>query len=179
MADRNNVTQLFNGSAAYDLNTYSSDRFYQTAAPEIQSPGLPEERLQPQRVRRVKAKAAVAPVAVVGMMVVACMLILVVFGYVQLYEATTRVSQLKSELSALQQEQVILESLYESSIDLDYIEMRAAELGMGVPNREQTVYLNLSGSDQAEIYSVEQANLFQRILRAIESSASGLVEYLS
>ena len=107
------------------------------------------------------------------------MLILVVFGYVQLYEATERVSSLQSELSSLQQEQVVLESLYEGGIDLDYIEERAAELGMSVPTREQTVYLNLSGSDKAEIYTVEKTNIFQRIIQAIETSASGLVEYLS
>ena len=40
--------------------------------------------------------AAVAPAAVLGLMVVACMLILVVFGYVQLYEATQKVSGLES-----------------------------------------------------------------------------------
>jgi hypothetical protein len=39
--------------------------------------------------------------------------------------------------------------------------------------------LNLSGSDRAEIYTVEKNNVFQRIVQAIEASASGLVEYLS
>lgn len=171
---RNNVYQLYNGSAAYDLYEYQGN-----TAPQIQSPGLPEERVLPEKRQRVKVKATVAPFAVLGMMVVACMLILVVFGYVQLYEATERVSGLESELSSLRQEQVVLESLYESSIDLDYIEQRAAELGMGLPTQEQTVYLNLTGTDRAEIYTVEKSNIFQRIIQAIESSASGLVEYLS
>ena len=177
MARRNNVTQLYNGSAAYDL--YAADLYQGSAAPQIQSPGLPEEKQLPQHHKRVKAKAAVAPFGVLGLMVVACMLILVVFGYVQLYEATERVSSMKSELSTLQQEQVILESLYESSIDLDYVEQRAAELGMSVPTKEQTVYLNLTGNDRAEIYSVDKTNMVQRILQAIEASAGGLVEYLS
>ena len=97
----------YNGSAAYNLY------FNRTEAPEIQHPGLPEERPLPQKRQRVKVKTAVAPVAVLGLMVVACMLILVVFGYVQLYEATDRVSDLQNELSALQKEQVVLESLYE------------------------------------------------------------------
>jgi len=174
MAAKNNVYELYNGSAAYDLSRYQGN-----AAPEIQHPGLPEERILPEKRQRIKVKPAVAPFAVLGLMVVACMLILVVFGYVQLYEATELVSSLESELSALQQEQVILESLYESSIDLDYIEQRAAELGFGVPNKDQVVYLNLSGSDRAEIFTVEKNNVFQRIVQAIESSASGLVEYLS
>jgi len=174
MAARDNVYQLYNGSAAYDLNRYSG-----TAAPEIQSPGLPEERQLPRKQQRVKVKAAVAPTALLGMMVVTCMLILVIFGYVQLYEATERVSSLESELSSLMQQQVILESLYEGGIDLDYIEERAAELGLSVPSKDQTVYLNLSGTDKAEIYTAEDANFIQRVIQAIRSSASGLVEYLS
>ena len=179
MARSNNAYQIYNGSAAYDLYKKETYEYYGNAAPEIQRQGLPEERILPEKRQRVKVKAAVAPFAVVGLMVVACMLILVVFGYVQLYEATERVSSLKSELNTLQQEQVILESLYESGIDLDYIELRASELGLSVPTREQTVYLNLTGSDRAEIYTVEKSSLFQRIVQAIETSASGLVEYLS
>ncbi|MBR4098500.1 MAG: hypothetical protein IKK44_00755, partial [Clostridium sp.] len=174
MAARDNVYQLYNGSAAYDLNRYSG-----TAAPEIQSPGLPEERQLPRKQQRVKVKAAVAPTALLGMMVITCMLILVIFGYVQLYEATEQVSSLESELSSLMQQQVILESLYEGGIDLDYIEERAAELGLSVPSKDQTVYLNLSGTDRAEIYASENVSFIQRVIQAIQSSAGGLVEYLS
>ena len=164
----------YNGSAAYDLYRYEG-----SAAPEIQRQGLPEERPLPQRSRRVKVKAAVSPLAVVGLAVVACMLILVVFGYVQLYEATERVSGLQSELSELQNQQLILESLYEGGINLTEVEGRAAELGLRTPAAEQTVYVNLSGADRAEIYRTEKTNLLQRIIQAVESSAKGLVEYLS
>lgn len=174
MAGRINSEEIYNGSAAYDLYAYPG-----SAAPEIQRPGLPEEQPQPQKKRRVKVKAAIAPVAVVGLTVVACMLILVIFGYVQLYEATERVSSLQSELESLKSEQVILESLYENGIDLPYIEERAAELGFSTPAANQTVYINLSGTDRAEIYSAEKTGWIERILRAIESSARGLVEYLS
>ena len=166
--------RLYNGSAAYDL--YRTEG---SAAPKIERPGLPEERPYTRPERRVKVKAAVAPPSVVGLMVAACMLILVVFGYVQLYEATEHVSSLKNELYSLQEDQAVLESLYEGSIDLNVIEARAAELGLVAPSREQTVYINLSGSDRAEIYETEHLNLFQRIIQAIESSATGLVEYLS
>ena len=110
---------------------------------------------------------------------VTCLIILVVFGYVQLYEASEQVSTLESQLSSLQEDQVVLESLYEEGIDLPYIEERAAELGLSLPTQEQTVYLNLSGDDQAEIYASESTNIFQRIIQAIERSARGLVEYLS
>ena len=179
MAKKLAPIDLYGSSAAYDLYRYHEYDYNGSAAPEIQHPGLPDERSVPQRTRRVKAKTAIAPFAVVGLMVAACMLILVVFGYVQLYEATEKVSQLKWELSELHEEQAVLESLYEGSIDLTEIEARAAELGLTTPTREQTVYVNLSGTDRAEIYAEEHLNLFQRIIQAIESSATGLVEYLS
>ena len=177
MAEKRAPINLYGSSAAYDLYRYND--YNGSAAPEIQHPGLPEEQHIPQRTRRVKAKTAVAPFAVVGLMVAACMLILVVFGYVQLYEATEHVSNLKSELVSLQEDQAVLQSLYEGSIDLNYIETRAAELGLMTPNRAQTVYVNLSGTDRAEIFESQHLNLFQSIVQAIENSVAGLVEYLS
>ncbi|MBP3633216.1 MAG: hypothetical protein J6J43_01430 [Oscillospiraceae bacterium] len=171
---RANIDQMYNGSAAYDLQHFGG-----TAAPQIDHQGLPEDRPLPYQHRHVKVKTAIAPISVLGLMVTACMLILVVFGYVQLYEATERVSDLKSQLSDLRQEQVVLESLYEGGIDLDAVEAQAATMGFAVPEREQVVYLNLTGSDKAEIYTVEKENIFQRVIHAIEISAGGLVEYLS
>ena len=97
-----NVPAVYNGSAAYDLYRNTDHFYHGTAAPEIQHPGLPEERALPQHQRRVKAKAVIAPFAIVGMAVAICMLILMIFGYVQLYEATERVSNLSWELSNLQ-----------------------------------------------------------------------------
>lgn len=179
MAKDRTPLNLYGSSAAYDLYQYERQDFGGSAAPEIGHPGLPDEQLLPRRERRVKAKTAVAPFAVLGLLLAACMLILVIFGYVQLYEATEYVNRLESELSSLQEDQAVLESLYEGSIDLDYVQERAAELGLVTPSREQTVYVDLSGSDRAELYESEHLNFFQRILQAIENSASGLVEYLS
>ena len=166
--------ELYNGSAAYDLYRVNG-----TSAPKIERPGLPEERQLSDSHKWVKAKTVVAPFSIVGLMVTACMLILVIFGYVQLYEATQTVSSLKSQLSDLRQEQVVLESLYEGGIDLDYIETQAGAMGFAVPQREQIVYLNLTGTDRAEIYTVQKDKVFQRVVKAIETSAAGLVEYLS
>jgi len=166
--------RLYNGSAAYDL--YRTEG---SAAPKIERPGLPEERPYTRPERRVKVKAAIAPTSVVGLMVAACMLILVVFGYVQMYEATQRVSDLKSELSRLQQEQVVLDSLYEGSINVELVEEQATALGYSAPEKDQVVYLHLTGTDKAEIYEVQKDNLFTRVIKAIENSAAGLVEYLS
>lgn len=179
MAKTKEQTGLYNGSAAYDVYGQNNLYFGGSAAPKVQPKGLPEEYVSPNRYRRVKAKTAIAPTAVLGIMVAACMMILVIFGYVQLYEATQQVSRLEYQLSSLQEEQAVLESLYEGSIDLNMVEETAMELGLSIPTREQTVYVNLSGGDHAEIYHPEHLSLVQRVLQAFRNSAGGLVEYLS
>ena len=103
MARNTERNGLYNGSAAYDVY----EQFGGSVAPKVQPKGLPEEHISPNRYRRVKAKTAIAPTAVLGIMVAACMMVLVIFGYVQLYEASQQVSRLEYQLSSLQEEQAI------------------------------------------------------------------------
>ena len=107
------------------------------------------------------------------------MLVLVIFGYVQLYEATSQVGRLETTLEKLQEEKTNLHSVYEGKIDLSHIEERAAELGMRQPENGQMRYVNLTGSDKAEIITQEPHSLLGDIAAAIKDSVSGLVAYLS
>ena len=175
MARKSNQNGIFNGSAAYDLNRYYGG----TAAPKVRPQGLPEEHYVPERHRHAREKLAVAPFGLVGLLVVACMMVLVVFGYVQVYEAADRVNDLQHELTTLREDRAVLESLYEGSINMTEVEQAAAELGLSIPTREQTVYVNLAGNDCAELYQTQRVSLVERILNAFQSSAGGLVEYLS
>ena len=86
------------GAAAYDVySPYNNN----TARPLPRQPqGLPEERPLPRREQRVKAKTAVAPFTLLGAVTVVCMLVLVIFGYVQLFEATDNVSKLETKLQS-------------------------------------------------------------------------------
>lgn len=171
--NRNQISYRTNGAAAYDVRAYGN------TAPEIQHPKLPQERRQPARRVRVKAKLAVSPFGILGIMAAACMLVLVIFGYVQLYEATTEVSDLSAQLATLNAENQTLRSEYESKIDLSAIEKRASELGMIQAGAGQTVYLNLSGSDRAEVLQEEKGNGIAALFEAIKSSVESLVSYLS
>ena len=85
MADRR-AQYHTNGAAAYDVYAWNQSTAPQRR-PEPQH--LPEERPVPRKQQRVKARTALAPFTLVGMLAVACMLVLVVFGYVQLFEAMT------------------------------------------------------------------------------------------
>ena len=176
MADEKRRYYGANGAAAYDV--YSVD-FRSNAAQPLERPRqLPDEQPLPQRQKRVRAKTAVAPFTLFGMMAAACMLVLVIFGYVQLYEATTEVSRLESQLQELNAQQTLLKSKYEGKIDLDAIKQRAAELGLRAPETEQIVYVNLSGSDRAEIYQQSKTSLIGEIVQTIEQSVSSLIAYL-
>lgn len=106
------------------------------------------------------------------------MMILVIFGYVQLFEATSRVSKLESQLQSLQEEQLLLQSKYEGKIDLAGIEEQAETLGLKKPSQEQIVYVNLAGTDQAEIYKTEKSSILSEIIGAVEQSISDLIAYL-
>ena len=170
MADRKRYYE--NGSAAYDL--------YSSAVRPLSLPQeLPEERVEPARKKKVKvkAKAAVAPFALVGAIVALSLLVMMVFGYVQLYEAAGRVGELNDQLTVLQVENSKLRSGYESGIDLTLIELQAKQLGMKMPSSNQEVYLNISNTDRGEVIAVQDMNVLEQTWTAVKSSFTGLLEY--
>ena len=159
-----------NGAAAYDVyawndqtaRQYDDNRAYERTLP-IE---LPDERAYEQPYRRVKARTAIAPFTLAGMLTVACLMILVIFGYVQLFEASSNVSALESRLANLKEQQLMLQSKYDAKIDLTKCQP------------EQIVYVSFSGNDQAEIYTQQRTSVFGEILDAMQQSILGLIEYL-
>ena len=182
MAQSNRKFYRDNGAAAYDVYAWNDQaaRQYEDgrAYERSRQYELPEEQVREQPYRRVKSRTAIAPFTLVGMLTVACLMILVIFGYVQLFEASSRVSRLESRLQSLQEEQLLLQSKYEGKIDLAAIEQRASELGLRKPSQEQIVYVNLTGTDQAEIYTTEKSSILGEMIGAIEQSISDLIAYL-
>lgn len=166
-----NEKQFYNlrGSTAYDLHG--------TAVPKPQHAPLPEEQPLHQPKTPAKAKPAVAPLAVIGLALVMVLLMLVIHGYVQLYEATTRVGELEQELSAAQSNTAKLRSTYESRIDLAQIEASARELGMSQPSTRQTIYLNISGADHTEVLRVDDRSYSKKIWDALVGGFQGVLEY--
>ena len=159
----------FNGSAAYDIRSSA----VQQPRPAL----LPEEKpiQKPKTVQR--AKPAIAPVAVLGMVLAAVLLLMVVYSYVQLYEATGRAQELREQLASAQADTAKLRSTYESRIDLTEIEALARDLGMTQPSSRQTVYLNISGADHAEVLQVDERSYLEKTWDALSGSFRGVVEY--
>lgn len=170
---RQNPTYRTNGAAAYDVNY--TDYQYGTAAPARKPAQKP--RKKPAHRKQAKARMTIAPMAVAGVMLAGIMLLLVVCGYVQLYEATAQVSLLEDEIVILQEKNERLQSAYDEAIDLTAVEAAATELGMHIPNSHQTVYLNLSGRDKAEILTVEETGIVGSFFEAISSAGHSLVDF--
>ena len=84
----------YNGSAAYDIRS--------NAVPKPQPAQLPEEKPVHHAKPAPKARPVIAPLAVIGIIVAAALLLMVVYSYVQLYEATDRAGELSKQLSSAQ-----------------------------------------------------------------------------
>lgn len=158
-----------NGSTAFEVRT--------AAIPQPRPGQLPEEKPLRQARKAPKAKPAIAPLAVIGMVVAAVLLLMVIYSYVQLYEATSRAGTLNKQLVKVQSDTAKLRSTYESRIDLSEIEARAKELGMTQPSSSQTVYLNIAGADHAEVLQVDDRSYAEKAWDALTGSFQGVVEY--
>jgi len=182
MAQSNRKFYRDNGTAAYDVYAWNDQaaRQYEDgrAYERSRQYELPEEQVREQPYRRVKSRTAIAPFTLAGMLTVACLMILVIFGYVQLFEASSSVSKLENQLANLKEQQLMLQSKYDAKIDLGAAEAHAAEIGLTKCQPEQIVYVSFSGTDQAEIYTQQRTSVFGEILDAMQQSIFGLIEYL-
>ena len=162
----------FNGAAAYDLYSQS------TAVRRQRQNQLPQDR--PQARPQTQSRHQSALLTGVEIAAAAVVLLLVLFSQMKLYEATSQVSSLQNQLAALQEEQLLLRSRYDSSVDLTAIEeIAVTQLGMSRPVSGQTVYVNLSGTDRAEVLTGSRSGVFEEISDTVRDAFSNLGEYLS
>ena len=87
------------GSVAYQIYERPFDG--NTAVQPIPA-ALPEEKVSSKKQKAPKAKLEIAPLAAIGLAVVVFLLAMVLYSYVQLYEATNQAGDLRAELTAAQ-----------------------------------------------------------------------------
>ena len=170
-----------NGSAAYEIRRVPTPaQNYGTAAPKLPEPRRqPRPKARPKAQPKPKAKLSVSPLSIAGLLAVACFLLFVLSGYVSLFEESSAVSELKTELAEARSANERLQATYDSKVDLDEIGRRAAALGMTEPNSRQTVYLNLQGTDRAVINEAGSDNVVRTAWDALVRSVRTLKEYFS
>lgn len=103
------------------------------------------------------------------------MLVLVIFGYAQVYESASRLGEMRDTVAQLQEENQKLQNQYDSSINLEQIEERARELGMQQPTANQIVTLHIPAEDTAVVVPKTASNPFQAAWEAIVETAPGPV----
>lgn len=106
------------------------------------------------------------------------MLVLVIFGYSQVYASAQRLDTLESQVQSLQQDNRKLNSQYDTSINLEEVETRARELGMQQPSAKQIVNIQVPAQDITVVSSKAASNPIQAAWDAIVETARDLWEYL-
>ena len=169
------------GNAAYDLYRNPAWSNENTAQQLPELPELPEQpagQRQKEQTVVVRARAEVSVLAVLGCVIVVALLVMVISGYVRLYELTSTHAELTEELNALTSEQTRLEGSYESKLDMEQIEKVAAgELGMHLPTDKQIVYLNMAGEDSAVVYDSDTMDVGS-VFHALQNGFRYLVDYI-
>lgn len=174
--DRSKIAYRTQGSAAYNPEFYVGQESTARPLPPERPKPRPKHRARKQPV--VRQKMAVAPFALVGVAAALMMLVLVIFGYAQVYESASRLGEMEDTVAELQEENQKLQNQYDSSIHLDQIEARAKELGMQLPTDKQTIVLHIPAEDTAVIAPKASSNPFQAAWQAIVETVQGLLEYL-
>ena len=99
--------------------------------------------------------AAPARVSARGAMVFVCVMALmffIVYAYMQMAEMDRMSREILNDISELQKEEAQLRKQKAGLIDLKEIERVAVEeLGMVKPGKNQVIYIDLSGEDNAEV----------------------------
>ncbi len=165
------VNYTVNGSAAVEP-AYIPE-------PRRRTKQKPVNRRKPAADSSRRQKMVVAPFGVAGVIVAMAMLVLVIFGYAQVYQSASQVGELEDELATLTEENGKLNNEYNSSIDLKRIEERARELGMQQPSEKQIIALQVSAEDTVVVAQKSSSNPFVAAWEAIVETAQGLLEYLS
>lgn len=121
MAASNRRIYYTDGSAARQLE------------PEL--PAKPKSRLPKRRRRQKRPVLYYDPVALCSLAVTAVMLVLLVAGVTQLYQADVQAKQLAQHVTQLRQENGVLREEYKAGYDLETIRKEALAMGM-IPKEE-------------------------------------------
>lgn len=172
---RRNMTMIY-GSLAYDLDTLARERQLEEAGEMPERSGAPQPKAQPRRHPQAQAKTRPSPLLVGGIVLVCALVMVLLFGYVQLTVVSNHVVTIKDQLATLEEEHVALVTEYEKTFDLATIKAAAEEAGMSKPTSGQIQYIDLSGSDTAVVYG-DEPGVVEKAISSIKGGAQFIWEY--
>lgn len=153
------------GNVAYDTGAIRAPQGRALTRPRV----LPREHSAVRPKVRLRPAGQVSPFAVVGFLAVAVFAALVLLSYAQLTMLSHQVVDLRGQYASLKEEEARLLAQYELTFDLKSIEAAVTANGRMVkPQASQIYYMDLSDTDNVEVYEKESsANALQNLLTKV------------
>lgn len=167
-----------NGNLARDLDWAVRERELEHAgaAPRHEAAEAPRVRRREQALVRERQRLPILTIVNVAAIVGTAIMLLL--SYVQLTTLAADTVSLRTQLSALEAENVSLTAEYEQMFDMATVKEVAAAAGMAKPTGSQITYLDLSGEDSAVIYQTESdPSILTRALSSLHHGVYAVVEY--
>ena len=98
---RRNMTMIY-GSLAYDLDTLARERQLEEAGEMPERSSAPQPKAQPRRHPQAQAKTRPSPLLAGGIVLVCALVMVLLFGYVQLTVVSNHVVTIKDQLATLE-----------------------------------------------------------------------------
>ncbi len=119
------------------------------------------------RVRQREKAAARPHIPLLGILSTAAVVfvaVLLLMGYIELTQLSSETVRLKSELSTLESEHVLLSAQYERMFDRASVQEAAEAAGMTKPSGSQIGYMDLSEGDSVTVYRHEESGILRDVL---------------
>ena len=168
-----------NGNLARDLDWAVRERELEHAGrmPRHEEQALPKVHRREQAL--VREHQPVPVLTVLGVTAVIVMAVMLLLSYVQLTTLAADTVTLRSELTALEAENVTLTAQHEQMFDMATVKEVAAAAGMAKPTSSQIAYLDITSEDSATVYQTEsdRPSILGRMLSSLHHGVYAVVEY--
>ena len=125
----------------------------------------------------VRAAQKLSPGLIVSFAATAGLMVLVLLCYVQLNTISRHIVDMKTQIAALETEQVSLLTRYEQAFDLTSVKAAAEAAGMTQPSDSQIYYIDLPGADQAVSYGDNDVGLPEQLVAKAKELLAEIKEY--
>ncbi len=182
----------YSGTSAYkrhDYEDYSMQQFKSRSVREVKrkrssaaqvSAATPKAKTNAAKKKSLHSRKSSVRV-ISSVMVMLAVAFLILYRYSVIVEQNEQISDLKSQYEELADANKRLQVTIDSSLNLANIEEIAINrLGMRKPEKYQTVYINVTGDDYAEVTSSPQASNSRanQFYATIIQTLGNVLEYL-
>lgn len=167
------------GNLAYDLDREVLERDLRHAGEARRETVKAEPRVRSISHVQTRERQHVSLLSAAGFAGVAALAVLLLLSYVQLTMLSSSVVKLKSELTELQTQNVVLTTEYQQIYNLSAVKEAAEAAGMAKPTSSQIYYVDLSDGDSAVVYRQEEPGVLSRVLTSLNHGVYAVVEYFN